>query len=335
VNTAQTAFFVKGGVIYDRFESGTYTITTANIPLLNKVLNLPFGNESPFKAEVWFINLINKLDCKWGTLTPIQLEDPKYGMVVSIRAYGQYGMKISNPEVFLRTLVGNLASYSTDKVMEYFKGKIISSLTGLIAQKMALENMSVLEINAHLGELSTFCQEQLDFKEFGIDIVNFYFMSINVPDDDPSMVKLKEAKDIATRMKITGKDIYQMDRSFDVMAAAAANEGGGMASMGAGLGAGFGIGGQMGNMFAQHMNTNNPVAPPPIPQAALYFLHLNNQQQGGFDFQTVANLISQQQVTADTLAWKQGMPNWLKINTLPEFINSFGGQTPPPIPVNI
>jgi hypothetical protein len=124
-----------------------------------------------------------------------------------------------------------------------------------------------------------------------------------------------------------------MERSFDVMEAAAQNEGGGMMNLGAGLGAGLGVGGQMGNMFAQTMNTN-PVMPPPLPQMPVYFLYLNNQQQGGFDFQTVVNLISQGQVNADTLVWRQGMPNWAKISTLQEFINSFGGQQmPPPIPI--
>lgn len=80
VSISQVAFFVKGGQILDQFESGTYTLKSENIPLLNKIINLPFGSESSFKAEVWFINLISKMDVKWGTSTPIQIEDPKYGV---------------------------------------------------------------------------------------------------------------------------------------------------------------------------------------------------------------------------------------------------------------
>lgn len=73
VYPSQIAFFVKGGEILDSFTSGTYTITSSNIPLLNKIINIPFGNESPFKAEVWFINQISKLDMPWGTPHPILL----------------------------------------------------------------------------------------------------------------------------------------------------------------------------------------------------------------------------------------------------------------------
>lgn len=97
VHAGQTAFFVKGGQVLDSFESGTYTIKTANIPLLGKLINLPFGGDTLFQAEVWFVNTLAILDTKWGTPSPIQLEDPKYEVIVPVRAFGQYGIKVSDP----------------------------------------------------------------------------------------------------------------------------------------------------------------------------------------------------------------------------------------------
>lgn len=337
VYPAQTAFFVKGGKIFDEFEAGTFTLKSENLPLLNKLINLPFGSSSPFKAEVWFINQISKLDIKWGTLSPINLEDPKYGVIVPIRAFGQYGIRVKEPRLFLETLIGNMQSFTAEKIEQYFKGKVISHLSSLVSQKIALEQVSILDINSMLLDMSEYCNAQLSniFSKYGIEVIEFAIMSVNIPQDDPSFVKLKEAKDTAARMKITGKDVYQMERSFDVMEAAATNEGvgGGMMAMGAGLGAGVGLGGQMGGMFAQNMNTN-PATPPPLPQEPSYFLYFNNQQQGGLNFQAVANLISQGQVNANTLAWKQGMPSWVKISTLSEFAGVLG-QTPPPLPTDI
>ena len=156
VSTSQTAFFVKGGKIFDHYESGTYTLKSENIPLLNKVINLPFGSSSPFKAEVWYVNLITKMDMKWGTATPIQLEDPKYGVIVPVRAYGQYGFRINDARLFLETLVGNMTVFTSDKVSDYFKGKVISSLTSLISTKLIKENISILEISALLDEMSNY-----------------------------------------------------------------------------------------------------------------------------------------------------------------------------------
>jgi len=331
VNPAQHAFFIKGGVILDEFTVGTHTVKTENIPLLNKIINLPFGGNSPFQAEVWYINLLTKLNNKWGTTAPILLEDPKYGIIIPVRAFGQYGFKISSPRTFLENLTGNIPSFSADKIQEYFKGKIISSLTSFISKKLIKDSISILEINIYLEELSKFCQEKIsdEFKKFGLEVVSFYFLSINVPLDDPSVVKLKEAKDLAAKVKITGTELYQMDRSFDVLDNAAKNEGGvagNLMGAGLGLGLGAGVGSQMGNL-SNNLNTRN--RPPLLP--TLYYVLINNQQNGPLSFDQLKQLIADVRVNKQTLVWKTGLDNWILINELPETSVLFN-QIPPPPP---
>ena len=263
VKQAQIAFFVKGGKVLDPFESGTHTLTSGNIPILHKLINIPFGGDSPFQAEVWYVNLISKLDNKWGTQTPIQLEDPKYGIVVPVRAFGQFGFKISNPKLFLETIVGTINIYSADKIVEYFTGKIITTISTAIGKKIILDKLSVLEMSVHLDDLSVFTEEKIkdEFTRFGIEIVNFYIMSINIPESDPSVKKLKEIKEKAMYINTVGKDVYSFDRSMDVMEIAAGNEGnsGNLMGAGMGLGMGLGVGGVMGNQMSNissQMNSN-------------------------------------------------------------------------------
>lgn len=341
VKTSQYAFFVKGGKVLDEFKEGTYTLKTGNIPLLHKIINIPFGGESPFQAEVWFINLISKLDNKWGTPTPIQLEDPKYNIVVPVRAFGQFGMSISDPKKFLQTLVGNMKDFSTEKVVEYFKGKIISSTTSAIGKKMVLEGISVLQIHVLLDDLSEYCKDkiQIEFENYGIKIENFYLMSINIPESDPSVIKLKESKDLAAKVAIAGKDVYQMDRSFDVMDKAAQNEGtmGDTMGAGMGIGLGFGMGNQMGNMvgnmkFGQNQQSQNHQVPPPPPQNQYiqYYVLINNQQNGPHSMDSIKLLISQGQVNKDTLVWKEGMVDWVNIMEQSDLKLLFGVSPPPP-----
>jgi membrane protease subunit (stomatin/prohibitin family) len=330
VSTSQVAFFVKSGKILDQYSSGTYTLKSENIPLLNKIINLPFGSSSPFQAEVWYVNLISKMDMKWGTATPIQLEDPKYSIIVSVRAYGQYGFRISNARLFLETLVGNVSSFSSDKINDYFKGKVLASLTSLISHKLIKDDISILEINVLLEEMSVFALNRLniDFNNFGIELLNFNFISINVPENDPSIVKLKEAKDLAAKVKIIGRDVYQMDRSFDVLDNAAKNEGGAVGNLmgaGIGLGIGFGAGNQMGHI-ASNINTSTPSPPPTIE----FYVLLNNQQSGPFDINKLRTLIINGEVIKDTLVWKNGMANWENAGKQNELTNLFNTTPPPP-----
>ena len=335
VGTSQTAFFVKGGSICDEFTSGTYTLKSDNLPVLNKLINIPFGGNSPFTAEVWYINQISKLDLKWGTLNPIQLEDPKYGVIVPVRAFGQYGFKISNPRIFLETLIGNMSIFTADKIADYFKGKILSSLTNLIANKLVSENVSILEISTLLEEMSDHVREKLNmsFSQFGIQLVSFEFISINVPEDDPSLIKLKEAKDLAAKYKIIGRDLYQMDRSFDVLDKAAGNEGGVAGSIvgaGIGLGAGLNIGSQMGNITS-NMNT----APPPPTPVEQYHIIIEGSQLGPLNLNQVVQYAANGSLVSTAKVWKNGLPNWVNANEILEVsqaCNQYWIQSPPPPP---
>jgi len=330
VYPAQTAFFVKGGKILDEFTEGTHTLKSENLPLLNKLINLPFGGNSPFQAEVWFVNQITKLDLKWGTPIPIQLEDPKYSIIVPVRAFGQYGIKISDPRKFLETLIGNMSTFSVNDIDSYFKGRLVTNLSSTIAKKIIADQISVLDINQHLVDVSDFCNDEINDKftqKYGINLVDFAIMSINVPEDDPSFVKLKEAKATLARLNIAGRDVYQMERSFDVLEKAAGNEGSGMQMMGVGVGMGFG--GAINAIAGQNLNTN-PTAPPPLPQETTWFVYIGGQQHGG---QTVANLaamMAQGTIDGNTLVWKPGMAAWQAISAVPELASLM--TAPPPIP---
>lgn len=336
VYPSQTAFFVKGGKICDEFICGTYTIKSENIPLLGKVVNLPFNGETPFKAEVWFVNQIALLDLKWGTLTPLQVEDPKYEVIVPIRAFGQFGFRISEPKIFFEKLVGNMPSFSVKKVEEYFKGVILSKLTTIIYEKLQQDEMSVLTISSMLEKLSLFARERIsdDFKAYGINIELFNIMSISVKEDDPSFQRLKEAKDAAAKIKIIGRENYQMSRSFDVLEKAAENEGGGAMNAAVGIGAGVGIGSQVGAMAVQAINTNttNPESIPPIPTVD-YYLAISGKRHGPYSIGTVERKISDGEIDDKTLVWKKRMKTWVKITEMEDFRHLFDENCPPPIPI--
>lgn len=334
VYPSQTAFFVKGGKILDEFICGTYTIKSENIPLLGKVINLPFSGETPFKADVWFVNQIELLDCKWGTQTPLQIEDPKYEVIVPVRAYGQYGFKIIEPRVFLERLVGYMPSFVTYKATEYFRGVILSKLTAIIYDKLKADGVSVLNINAKIEDLSNYAKEKITevFLKYGMEIQLFNIISISVQENDPSFQRLKEAKDAAAKIKIIGRDDYRMTRSFDVLEKAAENDNG-MAGAAVGLGAGVGIGGVVGAMTAQMINTKPTIDDviPSIPTTD-YYLAIGGKRQGPFNAEIIEDKIVNAEITDNTLIWKKGLKQWIKLGVMEDFQHLFSENCPPPIP---
>lgn len=344
VRPGQTAIFVKSGKVCDYFLDGTYTIKSNNIPILNRLINIPFGNESPFQAEVWFINTLMNLDTKWGTPKPMLLEDPDYNIVVPIRAFGQYGFRVSNARLFFEVLIGTIKTFTNQDINSYFSGIIITRVSDSIAEKIALDKISILKMPAYLQDISEFVTEHLkgQFEKFGLELVNFYIISINMPDDDSSVLALKSATEKRMLINTVGKDIYTFDRSMDVMEKAADNSGTGGDLMGAamGLGVGFAVGPQLGKQFSQvgqQMNSNLTTAPPPLPSAnQQYYVYQNNQQYGPYTFEIISNYIQQRLINAETYVWKQGMANWDRAGSLAELSAFFSEKTytPPPPPTS-
>lgn len=262
VNESQEAILFKGGKVCDIFQAGRHTLSTENIPILNNLANLPFGGRSPFTAEVWFVNKVFALDIKWGTSTPIQLQDPKYGVFVPVRAFGQFGIQIEDSQKFLIKLVGNLPEFDKTSILKYFRGLYLTKAKDAISSYLIHKNVGILEINAYLDEISIFLQEKIApaFNEYGISLTSFYVNDINVPEDDVAVNHLKLALAKKAEMNIVGYS-YQQERSFDTLEGAATNQNsmqGGLMGVGIGLGLGVGVGGSLGQEFGelvQNINT--------------------------------------------------------------------------------
>ncbi len=274
VNESQEAILFKGGQALDVFGPGRHTLDTDNIPILNNIINIPFGGKSPFTAEVWYINKVSILDIKWGTPTPIQIQDPKYNVFIPLRAYGQFGFKIIDAKLFLKKVVGTLSSFSSDDLAKYFRGIYLTEVKDHISEYLIQKKISVLEINSFISEISEELKNKIRpyFEEYGVELINFYVNDINMPENDSAVIKLKDALAKKAEMDIIGYS-YQQERSFNTLEGAAKNTGSESANlMGAGIGMsmGLGIGGQFGNSLgnvSQNLNLSETKTCP----------HCNNQ----------------------------------------------------------
>lgn len=243
VSESQEAVLVKGGQMIGPFGPGRHTLSTENVPLLSSLFKLPFGGRSPFTAEVWFVNKAIPLDVKWGTAEPVQVLDPLYQVMLPVRANGQYGVQIQDSKKFLIKLVGTMPSFDRDKLVSYFRGVIVTRAKDAIANIIVAQNVSILQIATRLNAISDSLKTELapDLADFGLKIINFFVSSVSTPEDDPAVQKMKAALAKRAEMNIVGFN-YQQERQFDVMQAAAANEGAAInPALGAGIGLGMGV----------------------------------------------------------------------------------------------
>jgi len=244
VNQTQEALFYKNGQALDLLGPGRHTLESANIPILKSLINIPFGNKSPWPAEIYFIDKAVLLDVKWGTPRPVPVLDPILNIFLPVRANGQFGFRVNDSRKLVVQLVGTVPTLAKDDIIDYFRGVILTRTKDYIAAELIDRRLSILTVTAHLAEISKGLQASLqdDFAKFGLEIVNFFVNAIDVPDDDPEVQHVKQAMANKAEFRIMGEDAYRIKRTFDVLEEAAKNEGGGGNFMGTGMGFGMGMG---------------------------------------------------------------------------------------------
>jgi membrane protease subunit (stomatin/prohibitin family) len=271
VNQSQEALFLKGGEVFDVFGPGRHTLTSANLPLLSTVVDLPFGGQTPFAAEVWFVNKTIKRDLKWGTLSPVPLIDPTYNYPISVRAFGRWGLRVTDSKGFVRQLVGSQMAADSGKVLDYFIGEIHQRFSAALAKFITEEKTSIFEINAKLDELSQYSASVTspEFARFGIELVNFNVESISIPENE--LAKFQEVfgrrMEIEQISKAKIGQAYTTMRTFDTLEKAAENPGGGAGALlagGLGLGIGVGAGAPLGKQLSESMNVSSEEGQDPV-----------------------------------------------------------------------
>ena len=248
VRESQAAVFFYKGKVVGVFGPGRHTLKTLNIPVLTKIVSLPWGMESPLRAEVYFINLKTFTDLKWGTRDPVAFKDNELGLI-RLRAFGVFNLQVVQPALFINRLVGTQGKYTTEEVEEYLNRVIVSRFNDHMGEKID----SILELPSKYDELSQGLVEKVqdDFSHFGIQLTHLYINSITPPPE------VQQAIDDRSRMGV----FQDMDKLMQ-MKAAMAMEKASEAEGGAGMGMGAGMGIMMPAMFAQYFSGAQKKADP-------------------------------------------------------------------------
>lgn len=324
VREGQVAVFINEGQLADVFTPGMYTLTTANLPILSTLKGWKYGFDSPFKAEVYFVNTRNITNQKWGTKNPLTLSDPRFGML-EIRAFGTFVIKVKDAPVFIREIVGTDGNFTSEKISEQLRSLIVTRFSDAVGES----NLPVETYASNLNELSNFVHQAIapEFLKYGIEITSFLVENVSMPDE----IK-KEIFELSRLNAVDLNKLTQM-KAAKAMEKAAENPSG-TAGAGMGMGMGFAMANQMGQAYSnqQQQPQNNQAAPPPVPPTLSFYIVQNGQQAGPFDLNTLKNMAIQNQFTRDHLVWRQGMANWQSAKEITE-LNQLFGSVPPPIPM--
>ncbi len=241
VRETQLALFVNEGELADLFSPGRHTLTTKTLPILTNLKNWDKAFQSPFKSDLYFFSTREQVDQRWGTQQPIVLRDKEFG-AIRLRANGIYSYRIKSPQVFFKKVSGTREVYSTHDFEGQLRGTIMTSLATFFGSSP----VGFVEMAGNQTKFSETLQQALApaFENYGLELRSFFVQSLSLPEE------LQAYLDKGAQMRMVG-DLrnYSQFQAADSIKDAAQNPGG-LASLGAGVGVAAGIGSAMKDAFS-------------------------------------------------------------------------------------
>ncbi len=243
VRESQRAIFFRDGQAADLFGPGRHTLATSNLPLLTKLLALPWGFTSPFRVELCFINMKSFTSLKWGTTEPVAFRDQELGMI-RLRAFGNYTFRIMDPLLLVNNLVGTRGLFTTAEIEEYLRNVTVSRLNDLLGESLE----TILQLPARYDEIALALKGRLaeDCHKYGMELIDLYINAITPPPE------VQKTIDERSSLNAIGNDMdrYVRYKAAVSMEKAAGGSGGGEAAAGMGMGVGAGLGMMIPGMIA-------------------------------------------------------------------------------------
>jgi membrane protease subunit (stomatin/prohibitin family) len=246
VNQSQEACFVKGGQLLDVFGPGTHTLSSKNLPILSSIIGLAFGGESPFKAEVYFINKSVSMDAKFGII-PFNMIEPNFKVPIPVTSRGSFALTVNDSKSFINKIIGTVPDFDIRTLSQYFRGVITENVKSAITKIAKEQNLSPLELESIVYEVGNAVRGLMTdiFKEYGLSLKLFNIEAIPVIDEDPRVQDIVAqfqqlmSEDASERLRLKRRsenlEVYKIERSFDTAEAAAENIGGGLGGDGGNL----------------------------------------------------------------------------------------------------
>ena len=342
-------------------------IETANFPVLTSIVGSLWGGNTPFQAEVYFINLQGNNQVKFA-VPYFDVADPRFpDFCVPVAVRGTITFNLTDYKQFIK--LNRLIDFDLEKFSQQVKGMVTKYVKNFVANCPQDNNIPVLQLERKVVEISDLVQARLASQfedDFGVNLKRMDISAIEIDKESDNYYELSRlTKEQQMRRAEIDTEQYErvsklsaesqfiqahaINQQADVLKTAAQSMGqmGGMDLGGggmnpAGMMMGMAMGGAMGSQMAGMMNNfgqatqpQQPMGgiatPPPMPGSVQYMIAVNGQQYGPYNVQQMQQMAQSGQINASVLVWAQGMPQWVAAGSVPELASLFA-QTPPPMP---
>ncbi len=254
VEPDQAAVFISQGQVMGILGPGQHQLDARELPFLGMFVDWASGGDA-FKAEIFFVGAREFPNIRFGGRLD-EVQDPQTGLIVTLRAFGEYALRVVDPARLILNLVGTVDVTNNESVTAWVTQQLLKCTRSGVTTQLMSGAWQILGLSMHRTEIEhgTLEDANTELADYGITITRLGNLDINLDDDDNARLK-KLAGDTAYSRLAGG---FMQAAQAEMMQGA----GQGMAQGGANVGpALLGVGLGMGQMMGQPVQA--PAYPPP------------------------------------------------------------------------
>ena len=213
VKDGEVAVFVyhqKDGALQD-FIEGPYdaTIKTANFPVLTRIAGVAFGGNSPFQAEVYFINLAGIIQIRFG-IPYFDVFDPRFmDFAVPVAVRGTLTFRMADYKAFIK--LHRLIDFNLGTFKQQIKAGITKYIKSIVSNAPANNNIPVMQLERKILEINELAENYIKPRlegEFGVTVSSVDIDAIEADKDSEGYQKLMSVtQDIAAQTTQAQADV--------------------------------------------------------------------------------------------------------------------------------
>ena len=249
------AVFTNQGQVMGVLNPGQHTLDASEIPFLGMFVDWA-SNSNAFKAEIYFVGAREYPHCRFGGRLD-EVQDPVSGLIVTLRAFGEYALRVLDPVKLILNLVGTVDVTNNEAITGWVAQQLLKVTRTAVTTQLMSGAWPILGLSMHSPDIerATMPAANEQLADYGLAIARFGNLDVNLDDDDNARLK-KLAVDTSYSRLAGG--FLQAAQAEALQGAGEGMAQGGGAVTPMFLGAGLGMANQM-----MQPSPQAPAAPPP------------------------------------------------------------------------
>jgi membrane protease subunit (stomatin/prohibitin family) len=245
VEQDEQAVFFRDGLVVGTVPPGRVTLDASEIPFLGGLLDWATGGNL-FKAELYFVSTREFPGLPFGGMVD-NVVDPETQLAVGLRVFGEYSLRVAEPQSLILNLVGTRQLYTNDQITDWMREQLLKVFREAVVSHIVSSNWPILGIASRTAEVEqeTLSRVQSQVTTYGIQIVRMGNFTISIKEADEETLK-NYRKDVQYTRLAGGFQQYGAGEALKGIGQGAA-QGGGQANpalIGIGMGLGQTVSGQ-------------------------------------------------------------------------------------------